>query len=1159
MIPRILAGEAPLRPLLAEAAEIEGFVLGETLNRGGNTFIFDPETLADLPNVSPTVDGRPARRSDMIWSLMQRRRCHRKVVSVPVPVRHDRTDLDPPEILDHAGIADDIRGFAVFSALKEAAEDPGRLETLCEKYEEERLAALRLSFHRIRGLAREMVAWCRDEAPTHAPRASLAEHAQQLLAMFSPDDFARIESAVRAFGPVEVRDFIEGLDARINGYSKRIRAATTIPQLLETARIDAARAAIIAHVSPEAPLHVLGQGAEGVAVSDERTVWKLFDRWSPQLAARAAPVLQELIHTPSLGTALVRPLAMTRTPVGWLLAVPFEPSAPWTGGHGPGLVELIANLHQAGLVHRNLHPKNLRVASGVVRLIDYGADLVPLNDPEARSVEFTRMCRRAWLCWRWWWREDLDHLMRRSLRNSCLPELVGHEGLIHAVRERLGLHILPDPTIMRALALRPASVLDYGAGKGKQAATLARAGAEVVAWDPDPAGALRLKALVQDGVRIATSATEAVALGPFDLVICRRVACLLADGALDTVLSDLRMALAPEGRVLLALCHPAYAHRVKVAEAEPLSPPCGCGAAPWTRRVRATGSILHKVHRSERLLRRLLARAGLRVVERHERFCTDFERFEIVADLLLLELMPTPKPEVALLVTACAMDAEALEIHLRDLLTALEGPQVFSETVLALDTRTDGFPRAHAAGDLAALRTAARRLLAEGEVDRIVETPSAPEGLRALNSRWFGIDVPASHSTGGAATGALLAGFDACTAPRVLHADVDMMIGRIDRTRDPVGELTGTLDASPRALTASFPVADAEPRPWTAEDGNVPWRVESRLSLIDLVRMRTILPLPNKAASGMPRLSWHRALDEAVRQGRGTSLRGGDGHAFCIHPPNERKGDLDAWEEVRAAVARGYVPPMQQGKIEWTGALTAWRRPERSERFVLIICGRNVMPERFRRCWNSVLCQDRGDWGAVVIDDASAPWITEEVERILAPRTTQVSFIARRRRAGLLANTVHAVRQLCASPDQVMVTLDADDHLIGRNVLDRLAAEYDGGADLTIGSMLRTDKKVHYPVRLDAPRHHRGGNVWQHLRSFRKGLFDGLPDAVLRVDGEYPELASDWAFMVPMVEAAQRPVWIRAPLYMHEPGGVRDSPSALAREAVIARIIAGKA
>lgn len=799
MIPRILAGEAPLRTLVAEPEEIEAFAPADALHRGGNTFIFDPEALADLPNLSPTVEGRPARRSDMIWALMQKRRFGRHVISVPFPVRHDRSNTPAPDALDHSGIADDLRGFAIFSALQDAGENSVHVEFLCDKYEEERLAALRLSFHRVRGLARELLAWSQNAAPRHAPRIALAAQARQLLQMFSPDEFTRIETSVRALGPVQVRDFLAGLPAYIAAHAERIHRAIVIPSLLMESRVKAARTAIAPHIQAEATLRVLGQGSEGVVFTDGRTIWKLFDCWSAEQAARATPVLQRLTDSPISGTSLIKPLALTRTRSGWLLSLPFEVSRPWTGGHGPGLVELVADLHRAGLVCRNLHPKNLRVANGAVRLIDYGADMLPIDDPEAISLEFQRMCRRAWLCWRWWWREDLDQLLRLSLHEADLPELEGHENLIRAVRERLGLNLPPDPTITRALALRPTRVLDYGAGKGKQAATLARAGAELIAWDPDPDVAARLDKLKPLGVRRTISAAEAVATGPFDLVICRRVACLIGDAALDTVLHDLRAALAPEGRVLFTVCHPAYAHRVRVADAEPLTPPCNCGTAPWTKRVHATGRVLHEVHRSERLLRRRLMRAGLRVLGRHERVRTEFDRFETVADILTLELTAAPKPSVSLLIKACAMDAEALDHQVRDILAALEEPAVFRETVLALDTRTDNFPRAHAAGDLTALRAAAKRLLAEGEIDRIVEAPSSAEALRALNHRWFGLDLPASHSAGGAATGALLAGFDACCAPRVLHADLDMMIARTDSIRDPIRdpirELLEALDA----------------------------------------------------------------------------------------------------------------------------------------------------------------------------------------------------------------------------------------------------------------------------------------------------------------------------------------------------------------------------
>ncbi len=1152
MFPRILAGEAPLRPLAMEADDLDAFRVTEAVHRGGNTFVFSTDALSDLPNLSPTVAGRPTRRSDMIWALLQRQRLGRRVVSVPVGLRHDRTGLPVPEALDPAGIADDLCGYAMFNALAEGGEDIACAERLYGEYQEERLAALRLSFHRIRGLALELKNWLACDAPRAVMRLGLEDQADRLLGMFSSETLEMIENFVRSLGKVEIRRFLSDLEARIERHAESVRTSREIPRLLAEERARAVCAAI----SAGSALDVLGKGAEGVVLTDGKTVWKCFDRWTPEQAERAVPILRALIADNTGYAALRRPVAMVPTPLGWVLSLPYEESGPWPGGHGPGLVELIADLHRAGLVCRNLHPKNLRVAEGTVRLVDYGADLRRLSDTGGESQEFARMCRRAWLCWRWWWRDDLDLLMRRSLHEADLPELDGHENLIRAVRERLGLHRAEDPTLSRALELRPARALDYGAGKGKQAGILARAGAEVVAWDPDPAVAPRLQELASLGVRRAETAAHAVASGPFDLVICRRVACLLDEPELTVVLDDIRTSLAHGGRALFALCHPAYAHRACVAEATPCTTPGDRPAALWTKTVRATGRILCERHRSERQLRRLLMRAGLRIVARHERQCIEFERFEIVSDLLVYELVAAAKPQVSLLVKACAMDAESLEIQLHDVLAALEGPATFRETVLALDTRQSGFPRPHAPADLPALRTAAKRLLEQGLIDQIVETPSSAEALRALNDRWFDLDLPARHSAGGAATAALLAGFEACSSAWVLHADIDMMIARRDHDVDPVADMLAAMQAAPSALTASFPIAHATPRRWGARGPQGPWRVESRIALVNLDRIRAILPLPNRDRDGTPELSWHRAMDEAVRLGHGASLRGGRGAAFCIHPPNSRKEDLDAWEEVRSCVARNRVPERQLGLIEWSGELSDWRQPERHERFVFVICGRNVMPERFRRCWDSVRRQSVKNWGAIVIDDASSPWIADEIAQILAGDAHRVSFLRRRRRGGLLANTVHAIRHLCAERDQIVVTLDADDCLIGHDVLSELAEAYDAGAELTVGSMLRTDKHPHYPVTFDDPRANCGGNVWQHLRSFRKGLFDAIPDADLRLDGRYVDLASDWAFMIPVVEAACSPVWLRRPLYLHEPGELRDPVRAARREEVIARLIA---
>ena len=105
--------------------------------------------------------------------------------------------------------------------------------------------------------------------------------------------------------------------------------------------------------------------------------------------------------------------------------------------------------------------------------------------------------------------------------------------------------------------------------------------------------------------------------------------------------------------------------------------------------------------------------------------------------------------------------------------------------------------------------------------------------------------------------------------------------------------------------------------------------------------------------------------------------------------------------------------------------------------------------------------------------------------------------------------------------------------------------------------MLRTDKAKDYPVCFDRSRERRGGgNVWQHLRSFKKYLFDAIPDDALRLDGEYIDIPNDWAYMLPIVEMAEKPVHISEPLYLYEPSGVGKGNDREVREAIIARIVA---
>ena len=70
-------------------------------------------------------------------------------------------------------------------------------------------------------------------------------------------------------------------------------------------------------------------------------------------------------------------------------------------------------------------------------------------------------------------------------------------------------------------------------------------------------------------------------------------------------------------------------------------------------------------------------------------------------------------------------------------------------------------------------------------------------------------------------------------------------------------------------------------------------------------------------------------------------------------------------------------------------------------------------------------------WGAVLFDDASEPRIGDHFEIACASVGERCTVVCNRRRRGLLANMVTAIRMICTDPETVIVTLDADDALLG--------------------------------------------------------------------------------------------------------------------------------
>jgi GT2 family glycosyltransferase/SAM-dependent methyltransferase len=1160
--PRILAGEQVFRPLFVErGAEL---TLRPSIRRGGSTLVFDPDALVDVPQVVPSPDGRPTRRSDMVWALLNVHLRGRRLEEATFAVFHDRSGVDERE-LDVLSLIDDIRGYALYSTLRDLMERWPRLEGVSDeaalfardryqKYLVERLAAFVLSFHRARGAARSVracavdaSAWWQTEPAAQAQAARLAALADRALALLDPRLVERVQSVIADTPPLAIAAYMRALRGRVDEAAVPIAIE---PPWIGEERVRIAQAQIERLAQPSGALRLLGAGQEGVVLTDGRDVFKYLDRWRARATNDGRAFLRSLIGAWA-GTEALYPLRrLIEHGQDAILVYPYESSAPFTGGHAAGIVRLLRECRERGVVCRNLHPRNLRVAGDRVRLVDYGVDLVALDDEGWRA-----MMRRAWLSWRWPHRADLDGLMRRALSEE-IPELSGWELLERAVMARDAKLDLDELVVTAVLRAAPTTMLDFGCGGGHLVLRLAAGGISAVGYDPQPSH----RWSEEGGARFMSDRVAAIAGGPYDVVVCSLVLCAIEDEVeYRDVLAGLRAAVRTDGRAIIAVCNPLHTlsgetplqSRSLPAELD-VDRPFG-----WTKTLQQTGMRRRDVHRPLHVLKRDLLRAGLCVEDIEETETVYLTRLEPASDFMVLtaRAMEAP-PRVSLLVRASALEWRTLAIQVRHVVEQLERPDVFHERIVVLDSRRAGFVRQYDDADLDAARSVLSDLVTERTIDRVVEVPVDVDELVALNARWFGLGSSGSHTTTGAPLAATLAGIEACSGDYVLHVDDDLLIGRLDRTHGYLREMVEVLERDPQSVCVSLNIRYDDDREWTANGPGGPWRVEARGTLLHRARLLASRPWLNELRGEALVRSWHRALDERIRTAGLRSFRGGRALTFFIHPPNERKRDRDEWFAILDRMEAGVVPAVQSGSVDLRGDLGEWLAPKRHEKVVVIACGRDVPASRVARFRDSLRAQTATSWGVVVIEDGGARTSADVVRHQLGAWTNATVLTLRARRGGL-ANIVWALRHVCPDPNCIIVLVDLDDALLGAGALARVAEEFDRGADLTVGGMMRTDKASSYPVDFEHARERRGGNVWQHLRAFRRGLFDLVPDDALRLDGEYTDLACDWALMLPLVEVARSPRYIEEPLYLYEASGTgKCGDERLRREEIIGRIVA---
>lgn len=1169
--PRIFAGEAVTRPVDAPTGDIVENAQPSRL-RGGNTLVFRTDLLREVPNLSPRWNGKHVRRSDMIWATEATFRRSAKVLGVPFALEQDRS-ADVPTDNPVQSLLEDIFGYAFFRAYEERFEerDSSSTEPLTEgerktiqqrfrKFAEERFSAFRLAFHRARGLAmvlRRCVygdaafrPWWLDDPRLSPSVESWRSFVHALEDRLTLEHLHAFESAfVNGLQNVEVEEFVEGQNT---WFAKKslVAPTSTLTSWYDENRIQRARALVGTYLHRDVE-EVLGLGAEGVVLRAGDSVWKIFDGWTNDERTQSLPLLQALATRPRI-PALPQITEVYDWPESVVLETVFEPSCAYAGGHGPALFASLKSLVEAGFVHTNVQPDNLRVTANGLQIVDLGRSLQTHSDALEEA-----MIRRAFLSWRFSFRDDLKTLLRRSNKETDFAELVGWRGLLRALRDehpkqRLDKRI--DDWLRRLDVPR---LLDYGCGKPRCFHQDAATNAHIVAFDPLEELRERWERVLPRAVFLSDTESLEAQKHSFDAVICALVLCMVDEEEAGRIVTNLRDLVAENGRVFVAVCEPTSVHVQQTTQQTRCDTTNLHYASTATYDKNVGTSVRSEVHRSLAAYRRLFARGLLRIEREEVISGIDVARFEDVGEFVLFELSPLERLPLrtSLVLKACAMEAETIGHQVRHLVKQLGTPRGFDEVVVVEDPFTGPFPRQYQVGDRATLRRQLDDLIRENVIDRVVEGPTDGDECRAIAGRWFDLETSRAHAKNGQATLALLHAFDECSGDIILHADADVLVGRPDRGCDHIRDAVCLFESIPTMVTLAPAVfGDENPAPRYG-DARGPYRVETQIGWVHRKRLKALQPLPNAVIDEKLEMPWHRAVDRLVQSGQTSSVRRGTAGLWYTSPENSRKVDLDELFQLMDRVEAGMAPALQRGHATTRGSLSQWLETKREEDLVIVACGRNVGPGRAARFRDALLGQTYPSWGAIVIDDGSDDGAEEYLPRIFGALDHRITRLRRLRSVGALANLVLAVKHLVVRPDSVVVLVDLDDALGSPESLSEVAHAYAQGADVTVRSMVRTDKHVDYPVDFELPRKNRGGNVWQHLRTFRRALFDRIDPADLQIDGQWIGLASDWAFMLPIIEMACKPVWIRKPIYLHEPGDERSADYRAERERVIATLM----
>jgi uncharacterized protein (TIGR00725 family) len=643
-----------------------------------------------------------------------------------------------------------------------------------------------------------------------------------------------------------------------------------------------------------------------------------------------------------------------------------------------------------------------------------------------------------------------------------------------------------------------------------------------------------LKERADSSVRIISDIAKEK--GTYDLILSNLVLCECLPRACIKVMADIRRLLKDDGHVLLSVCNPAF-DDLDLTETR-RSGFYALYSGNFSYKKLTTFGWKKEVHHPSGFYPQLFEDAGFEVVAVHEDDGVDLSTLNNISEHVIYELKKAPiKPliDCTLLIKVCAMDADIVYSAIRQIVHQLEKGCRFVRKIVIEDLPMSNRNRRYNSENGLKLGSALEMLVAQGTIDdyRAAQTSDIPKVFH----EFFARTASEPYSANGQPIFTEAFALNLVRTRYVFQTDIDIAYFGNDH-----GEFLRDFEAFKKSKAVTGALSILHHEDGAPELGK---RTEIRNCFFNLPKLKAHLPLQNPIRDRRYTLPLHRAIDQALKPEE--SIRFHEKGLGFVHLPNTMKGNPGFVSVVLKAAEDGLpIPPVQYDQVDLQGQEKDWVQPVKAP-LVVFSRGRDTTPSQIRRLFLSLSEQQSVDFKVVYIDDGSQedvpasdywdnlkkwPWFHDHVV-----------FYRNCGSMGSLANFSRALEEMIVDPSTIVVNVDGDDALLDPLALKKISDRFATGADLTVGNCFRLDKPLrHYQVEsFQQAFRHDGDNIWCHPKCFRRYLYGAIGDFLKDDQGHFIDVSTDYAMMLPLVDAAKHPEFIDEPLYLFDPSSANKN------------------